>query len=478
MFSQYHNFAKAIMPIAQNRKWYLLIATFFTFVACACHKVDSFLDEKPSSNLVIPKSISDFRALLDNERVMNETPAIGEISADNYFMDFTAYQALPFPWLYNSYIWNSEIYEGTGTNSNWNKPYEQVFYANIVLEGLDDIEALNSSLDDWNDMKGWAHFARANAFFDVAEIFAPAYDSITAANDLGIPLRLNSNVNEVSKRATVKQTYDQILSDLHQANQLLTPSFHIDNRNRPSKVAAMALLAKVYLSMRAYDLALSYADSCLSTYNTLIDYNEVDTVSNTPFPTLNSETILQSNIFRSDGVISRLRSQTAGFSVDTILYNSYNDNDLRKKIYYSLKAGAIYLKSGYSGITYTFSGLATDEVYLIRAECYARKGKLSQAMSDLNTLLRKRYRTGTFVPHSASSVDEALNLVLDERRKELPFRSVRWSDLRRLNKEGRNLAIRRILNGQVYSLEPNSKRYVLPIPPDVISLSDIQQNER
>lgn len=126
-----------------------------------------------------------------------------------------------------------------------------------------------------------------------------------------------------------------------------------------------------------------------------------------------------------------------------------------------------------------FSGLATDEMYLIRAESYARTGKVSEAISDLNILLQNRYKTGTFTPYSTSlSEKQALDTILSERRKELPFRGLRWADIRRLNKEGANITLTRRLNGQIHTLPPNDLRYVLPIPPDVLRLSNIENNPR
>jgi hypothetical protein len=136
------------------------------------------------------------------------------------------------------------------------------------------------------------------------------------------------------------------------------------------------------------------------------------------------------------------------------------------------------MKGGYSGSQPPFSGMATDEAYLIRAECAARAGNTGSALNDLNALLSKRWVTGTYTPYATASPGALLDTILVERRKELPFRGVRWTDLRRLNKRGGNITLTRSLNGQLYQLAPNSRLYVLPIPPDVIALSGMQQNPR
>ena len=107
----------------------------------------------------------------------------------------------------------------------------------------------------------------------------------------------------------------------------------------------------------------------------------------------------------------------------------------------------------------------------------ARAGNMNSAMADLNTLLQNRWKAGTFIPLLALNASDALNQILMERRKELLFR-IRWIDLKRLNKGGANITLTRILNGQTYTLAPNSPLYVFPIPPDEIQLSGIQQNIR
>ncbi|HEX2629037.1 MAG TPA: RagB/SusD family nutrient uptake outer membrane protein, partial [Chitinophagaceae bacterium] len=139
---------------------------------------------------------------------------------------------------------------------------------------------------------------------------------------------------------------------------------------------------------------------------------------------------------------------------------------------------SLRFKGSYNeGSVNLFCGIATDELYLIRAECYARESNTNAAMQDLNALLAKRIKP--FVPLVAGSADEALTFILAERRKELPFRELRWSDLKRLNKEpARATTLTRNLNGQLYTLAPNDLRYTLLIPDEVIRITTLQQNPR
>jgi hypothetical protein len=92
--------------------------------------------------------------------------------------------------------------------------------------------------------------------------------------------------------------------------------------------------------------------------------------------------------------------------------------------------------------------------------------------------LIKRWKTGTFIPVTAASNTEALDIILLERRKELLMRGLRWIDIKRLNKEGRNILPKRIINGQSFSLSVNENRYALPLPDDIISITGMPQNPR
>jgi hypothetical protein len=436
----------------------LLLASMM--VTHACKK--NFLDKKPSSDLVVPTTLGDFQALLDNDAVMSETPALGELCADNYHLDNVFWEGLE-PKQHNAYIWLANLFEGVSTVDDWNLPYQQVFYANVVLDGLPGVSVDNSNRQSWNTVKGEACFIRAYAFWNVAQVFAPAYDSITALKDRGVALRLTSDINPPVKLSTNKQTYDQIILDLKQAVRLLPDTVSTGNINRPSKPAAFAMLARVYLSMRSYGQALIYSDSCLQTCDKLLEY---DTLKNSAFPfdRSNVEVLYQSHILTS---ANALWGRLNNFAVDSVLYNSYDSNDLRKIFYYTSPVlNPPTTKGSYNKSVYGFSGLAVDEMYLIRAECYARANNVNLALNDLNKLMMNRW-TGSFTPYVTGNSADALTAILTARRKELAFRGLRWTDLRRFNKEGINGILIRMVDGITYTLPAGDPRYVLPIPPDV-----------
>ncbi|MEN5380806.1 RagB/SusD family nutrient uptake outer membrane protein, partial [Sphingobacterium kitahiroshimense] len=98
---------------------------------------------------------------------------------------------------------------------------------------------------------------------------------------------------------------------------------------------------------------------------------------------------------------------------------------------------------------------------------------------DLNFLLKNRWTKDLYVDFNATDETVILQKILMERRKELVFRGIRWSDLKRLNTEGKfPTTLKRVIDGQEYELEPGSLKYALLIPQDVIELGKLEQNKR
>jgi len=456
----------------QLKKFATLFMLGVTVVACK----KEFLSKKPSSTLSVPSTIDELRLLLINPVDIRKSPALGELSSDDYYMAKAEWAGQFTPYFANAYVWKEDIYEGAASSSDWNAPYTQVLYANVVLDRLKAVERNSGNAEAYDDLKGTAFFMRAWSFFDLAQVFAPPYDAQTAGSRPGIPLRQTADIGEGTTRASLRETYDRILSDLQEAGKLIKTVKPAVNGYMPSKLSVFAQLSRVYLNMREYPLAGLYADSALAIRSSLINYNTLSTSAAVPLTADHAESIYQNSLVTANPLVFVVTSQ--GYSIDTLLYASYEANDLRKAIYFSLNGQYINKKRGYSGGINISNGLATDELYLIRSECYARSGQDAKAIADLNTLLLNRWKSGSFTPLTDLSGKALLDRILLERRKELVFRGQRWNDLRRLNIEGYNITLKRNLDGEVFSLPPNSAKYTFPIPPNVIALTGIEQNLR
>ncbi|EHQ29729.1 RagB/SusD family nutrient uptake outer membrane protein [Mucilaginibacter paludis] len=441
-------------------------------VLCGITSCKKFLDKKPDKLANVPSSLSDLQALLDNSARINESSAVfGEALADNYYLTASDYNQYISDAQY--YTWNKDaIPYGLPWNVSYPSP---VYYSNLALTYLPLVESAPSDAALYNQIQGSALFIRAYSFFELAQLYCKPFSS-TAATDPGLLLKQSADINEVVGRASVQTTYDQIINDLKQSIELLPVRSSVITR--PCKIAAYAELARVYLSMRDYTNAGTYAKMALDQQNALLNYNGLIPVQSPPIKVPNVEVIYYS--YNSAQLLKNDKCK-----VDSNLYKSYSQDDLRKKVYFNAntgaKAGTYYFWGSYAGqkATWgTFSGLTTSELLLIRAECYAKNGNSISAMFDLNTLLKTRWTTGKYVDLVASDASNALQKIRIERRKELVFRNQRWTDLRRYNLEDSTITLKRIINGKIYTLPPNDNRWVMQIPTDEIIKRGIVQNPR
>lgn len=451
----------------------------FTFIAVSLISCsESFLEERPNSNILTPQAVEDFQRLLNNSEVMGIASVLPQLAADEYYIDSESnWQSATTATERHSYIWDADIYGGEVNVEDWNAPYQSVFYANNILHEIDK-GTLGEIVQEMEDVYGQALFHRAKANYDLLKNFSVPFDPATEHADLGIPLREDPSIDYTAERSTVKECYDHIFNDLERSLQFLKYWGPLPERNRATRLAAYALLSRIHLYRREYDKAAQFADSVLNRYDKLIDYNTISLTSTTPFTRTNDELIMFGLTTTYDNASQMNLTETV--FVDSTLIKLYDADDLRLSIYFIKDTESKFrMKRGYNGAGLApFNGLAVDEVLLIKTECLVRRGRLHEASTLINKLLLNRYKTGSYQHVSFSNQHDALNFVLTERRKELVWRCLRWDDIKRLNKEGANIVLTRILGDNVYRLEPNSSRYVFNIPQDEINRSGVTQNIR
>ncbi|MEC3881613.1 RagB/SusD family nutrient uptake outer membrane protein [Parapedobacter sp. 10938] len=460
-----------------NKKFQILI--FMSLAACllAAGCDQGFLDLKRDKTQVVPHSLGDYQALLDNVSIFNLRAGyhMNVIGSDEYTVEDDVWDLLSSTMQKNAYIWASDIFEGSQSDV-WNFGYERILYANTVLDGLKDTEPDTGERKLWRHVEGSALFMRAYTYYQMAQTFAPVYRSDESHATLGLPLRLEMDITMPVQRASLEDTYNQMIGDLQNAIPMLPE--HADSKFRPTRPAAYALLSKIFLLKDDYQSALAYADSCLQIRSVLLDYNGLDlslryTFSEFPYGESNPE-VLYMELIPGQTIVNSSR-----FCIDMELYNLYEEGDIRKEAFFFPTRETYTFKGSYTGSYSFFGGLAVDEVFLIRSECYTRLGNLGRALEDINHFLRNRYEADSFVPFTAQNEQGMLVRLLEERRKQLLCRGIRWEDLRRFNKEDAfQIVLTRKLKGETYTLPPDDVRYTWPIPDQVIRLSGIPQNPR
>ncbi|ATN04903.1 hypothetical protein CRN76_05555 [Chryseobacterium indologenes] len=444
----------------------IFLNIFAFWALCSITGCSDFLDEKSDSRLATPVTLEDNQALMDRTfNTVLSNSISGQISTDEIYITDADYGNLTNEFEKRLYTWQPGEVSSSDEN-DWGSCYRRINVCNTVLYNIEHYQIASAE-----NLKGQALALRAAIYLEAAQVYCLAYNENTANTDLGLPLRLDPDMNIPSKRSSLKETYDQIISDLKVAATLL-PATQIA-LIRPSKATALGYLSRTYLFMGDYQNTLEYGKQTLAIHNDLIDFNTLNPSDSYPIKSMNTEVLLHSSMVYSQLLSSSMAKISQSF------YNTYDNNDLRRSIYFRLNtAQQILFKGNYSGGATRMTCLATDEIYLNVAESYARLSDIPKAMQTLNELLKKRWKTGTYIPMTANSQNEALDIILKERRKELLFRGLRWSDLKRFNRDGAGISLQRIVNGTNYTLPPNDLRYAIAIPEDIIKMTGMPQNPR
>lgn len=440
--------------------------SFFVFlILTSCNQ--EWLEVRKDQKLVIPNTLADYQALMDNIYVFNRgvESLLGELSSDDLY-------CLDSDWMVATdlhryaYIWSPEVvdYYSQSTSNDWNNYYQKVFYTNVVLEGLNKDQQYNNA--NWRNTIGQAYFWRAWAFYHLAQQYCVPYEPSTINMEKGIPLPLVSDINIRYGRSSLLETYEQITSDVLQAISFLPAG--INNINRPSLEAAYGLLSRVLLQKGDYDSLYDYTSQALELTKPLINYNLVNATVNYPFEEGNQEVILNTTMsYTSSGILIDGRMK-----IDTMLYESYDILDKRKSLFFKKSGNYNTFKGTYSGGIRLFSGLSVDELYMNYLESAARIGVLESDNTKLQEWIRNRYDPNYVF--NFDSKQALLDFVLEERRKQLVFRGLRWQDIRRLNTlHKQNIKPIRKINNITYVLENSPRMYSFDIPKNVLVFNQL-----
>ncbi len=448
-----------------KRIYILLVGLFALLSVTNCR---DFLEEKSSSKLTTIESLADLQALLDNYGFLNtDFAASGETGSDDFYLTDAQYNGLYFEEDKRLYTWMPDhVATPSSIGNNWMSCYRAIYVCNAVLQSL---EANGFAGDGANFIRGQALALRAARYLDAVQVWCLAYDPATAGTTLGLPLRLDPDMNVPSVRASLQETYARILDDLQKAAPLLPEKQA--SRMRMSRDAVYGLLARAYLFMGDYNRSLEFSLKALSITDTLMDFSTLDPEAEYPIHEMNPEVLFWGNMSYEYHLVPA--------HIDLNFYETYDSNDLRKQIFFERSdEGDIFYKGYYNNMNGPNTSVTTDELHLIKAESLVRNNRVSEGMQTLNHLLATRWKPGSFVPLTAGSQQDALAAVIKERRKELLIRGLRWPDLKRYNRDGANITLTRVVNGKTYILPPNDLRYAVAIPEEVIDLSGMPQNPR
>ncbi|MCA5004351.1 RagB/SusD family nutrient uptake outer membrane protein [Sphingobacterium bovistauri] len=304
-----------------------------------------------------------------------------------------------------------------------------------------------------NQYLGEAHLVRAYYYLNLVLRYAKAYNATTADADLGVPLVTSFDLNELPKRASLKESYTLILDDITKAKTLLSGVNGVAGSNKFTIDAVFALEARAKLYMGDLEGAKNAAETVLKggkykLFNTDAGVKSIWAVDAT------QETILQlfaSKIERPNqnsiyyGYEANSKTYRPNFVPSQWVIDSYSAGDFRKaayfkevKIYKSGKEHTGTIVNKYPGNPVLINSeidnhnapkvFRVAELYLISAEASVVSDP-ANALARLNELRVARGLSAL----SGLSGTALMNEVKAERFRELAFEGFRLDDLKRWN---------------------------------------------
>lgn len=458
-------------------KIYIIGLLMLFWVGCTENDIDFM-----PINQITTEEVTNSLELLESAVIGNYayfSLAEGKYGYDRTRYDVTEYMSddvIMEKWSGNHFSY-SLTYQPTSASERsldfWQYSYRAIYSVNVVLEGLDALENLSTvEIEQRDQLKGESLWMRAMFYFDLVRVYGRPYSHDDPSTNLGVPLTDSTTENEGLSRATVKETYEFIEQDLLDAVSLLNE----DKSNiYVSDEVALASLARLYLFMDKKDEAISYADDVINSgrYELLLDDKFAN--YNRYAPEANSETIFAVKRLESDNVgrymIGGMMHGDGGYG-EIMVSSTYmdllfkNPDDLRTNFidpqfeldadgnkiadpdneYYGYKVTESYSIPVYWTQKLTYQDdvpmlhspiyFRLAEMYLIKAEAYAKNGQDEMALEMVNVIRERAGLSGDqlFRLDNLQGYESVLDIVLDEDRLEFAHEGHRTHDVFRNKK--------------------------------------------
>lgn len=479
----------------------------FFFSAC-----DDYLDIEPKGKALLTTT-EDYLGLLEEISPDYDHSNSWILCGDASWYKSEELKKYTNPMRSALFFWD-ESYDRAGNtieSSLYNNCYNRITKYNVV------IDRINSATGPDTDKKlgiAQAKIMRAYNYFFLVNTFAKSYDPATAYQTNGIIVRekLFENLEEEGIQQSVGYTYDFIQKDIEEALEDL-PHTAL-NAFRPDKTFGLAFKAKIHLFKREFDKCIEACDLALaeavvakhSLWNMNTPYKQYAplllamgypemAIDEPQYVGMNDyiEQVWKTRVTYGYGDPEQLLYQfgetyTSPYPMyvpKAVLDLFERDVDLRYRFCIQYKALHETAPKGDQNfatlaIKWNPSGIKLSEVYLMLAECYARKGdatSIQKSMQYLETLRSNRLITGRYIKLTATDKDEAIKLVREERKRELFLTCNGFFDMRRFCAEF-NETLTREFEGKTYTLSPTSHLLTFPFPLKAMQTSKLIQNSK
>jgi hypothetical protein len=371
------------MKTIYNKKYLLWTTAILLLSVTACKKALEV--SPPQTRVTLDKIFSDSSLLIQATLNVYRTFGLSEnytIPNSGYVDDLNTTTVSSSSGTTTD-IFNNQVQSDNSTTTGyWKNMYTVIYNANAILENIGSATDINIGI--LSRVEGECRFLRAYCYFHLVNAFGD------------VPLLLTSDVNttSVASRSPAAKVYEQIITDLTTAKNLLLDVYAGEERVRATKYAAAALLARVYLYNKQYDKAEAEATSVLNSGL----FTPLPATANVFLKTSKEAILLfwNANGFASNysGLIPTTAKPT--YYLTNALYNSFENGDQRKSNWTVVKTvtGVNYncfykykQTAANTGATAEYASiLRGSEQYMIRSEARAMQNNLSGAIADLNVI--------------------------------------------------------------------------------------------
>lgn len=472
------------MPISKKNNMriiskLILFCALITFISC-----EDFLEVKEVGKTSIPIYFSDM------DGIRSAIPGAYSSVYEYYDSEFFLYPQVAGDLLkldavgegikmFEQYNYSSAPeQEASAVGHIWSKTFLALANVNNILQYQPDLLLKYPDNElELEKIKAQALFLRALIHFDLVRTYAQNYNYTEDASHIGVPILTKSpGANDNVARNTVKETYTQILEDLHNAEEIFTE----DNVELfpyfASKLSVQALLSRVYLYMGKWGNSEKYSKYVLDQIN-LTPRDEYVDMFRTLQPGREALFVLSGEKKNSNVESFFATAGPVAFASDKLM-NMFSDSlDVRLELFQDIDGGgnASTLKYYRPNIDQTSYGsdlyvIRGSEVVLNLAEALAQQNSLEAAKDELKKIKGRALGIEPeIIIIETNNQKELLNRIAEERAKELSFEGHRFFDLTR-KKE--NLVRDPQTTSNVQRIDYPSNRFILPIP-----LSEMNTNE-
>jgi hypothetical protein len=457
------------------KKYYLLLfATIFLLSSCK-----KFLEQPAYNNVSVEEIFKDFEGarttlvgLYDKLRSTNyyllHFYTYPEVTGGNIKYAKPGGQILP-----NTYAFTRDEVAGNELKGFYQQAYAIIYGANNVLENSN--KATDATVPQKDRMRAEAYAIRALVHFDLVRTFAQPYSFTADASHAGIVLktRNTSVLTPTGEKASVKRVYDQITSDLDSAILLYVQSVSIyptgEAKTFLSADAAKALKSRVSLYKDDWAAVISNCTELIASARYPLLSNS-QYVASWRGRNISSESIFELAIPTTSGsglatYYNPANTISYQFGTSNDLLNLYAIGDVRgtSSMFISKVTNGVtyYSTKKYQGMNDTINNIKiirSSELYLNRAEAYAKSNNLTAALADLNVIRKRGLPSATTFTSTSQQV--VADEILTERRRELAFEGHLFFDIARNKKD----LVRTDNTAVIKSFTWPSALYAYPIP--------------